>query len=111
MTNIQLSESAKKRILEIRDQDNSSQKFLRITVKGGGCSGYQYIFDLDDKNFDDDLIIYKNGEDVIAKTDKISEQFINGSLIEFIEELGASYFKVTNPNAINNCGCGSSFSL
>lgn len=111
MNNIFLSESAKNRILEIRNQDVNKQKFLRLTVKGGGCSGFQYIFELDDKNLEDDLIIFSNDSDIIAKTDKVSEQFIQGSTIDYIEELGASYFKVSNPNATANCGCGSSFSI
>lgn len=111
MINISLSESAKNRILEIRKQNSSDHKFLRLTVKSGGCSGFQYIFELDDKNLEDDIVIYSDGSDIIAKTDKISEQFIQGSTIDFIEELGASYFKVANPNASANCGCGASFSL
>ena len=111
MTNIELTESAKKRVLEIKNQQENSQKFLRLTVKGGGCSGFQYIFELDEKNLDDDLIICANGDDVIAKTDSISQQFIDGSTIDFVEELGASYFKVNNPNASANCGCGASFSV
>ncbi|NBX52524.1 MAG: iron-sulfur cluster assembly accessory protein [Proteobacteria bacterium] len=111
MTNINLSQSAKNRILEIRNQADNSKKFLRLSVKGGGCSGFQYIFELDEKNLEDDLIICSNGDDVIAKTDSISQQFIDGSTIDFVEELGASYFKVNNPNASANCGCGASFSV
>jgi iron-sulfur cluster insertion protein len=111
MNNIELTQSAKNRIIFIKNQNNNSQKFLRLTVKGGGCSGFQYIFELDDKNQDDDLIIFCEGENIIAKTDKTSEPFISGSKIDFVEELGASYFKVSNPNASSNCGCGASFSV
>lgn len=111
MNNIDLTESAKNRIIFIKNGANNSQKFLRLTVKGGGCSGFQYIFELDDKNLDDDLIICSDGENIIAKTDKTSEPFLTGSKIDFVEELGASYFKVSNPNASSNCGCGSSFAV
>jgi iron-sulfur cluster insertion protein len=111
MNNIELTESAKNRIIFIKNNSNNLQKFLRLTVKGGGCSGFQYIFELDDKNLDDDLIICCEDKNIIAKTDKTSEPFLAGSKIDFVEELGASYFKVSNPNASSNCGCGSSFSV
>jgi iron-sulfur cluster insertion protein len=111
MNNIELTESAKNRIISIKNNSNNLQKFLRLTVKGGGCSGFQYIFELDDKNLDDDLIICCEDKNIIAKTDKTSEPFLTGSKIDFVEELGASYFKVSNPNASSNCGCGSSFSV
>ena len=115
MNNVELTESAKNRILEIKNNTNNPQKFLRLTVKRGGCSGFQYIFELDDKNLADDLIICeenKSGEmNLIAKTDAVSLQFIEGAKIDFVEELGASYFKVVNPNATANCGCGSSFAI
>lgn len=108
---ISLSQNAINRVLEIRKEKNDLNKFLRLTVKSGGCSGFQYIFELDDKNLADDLIIYQENQNIIAKTDEISKQFIEGSVIDYIEELGASYFKVTNPNAKANCGCGSSFGV
>jgi iron-sulfur cluster insertion protein len=115
MNNIELTESAKNRILEIKNNTNNPHKFLRLTVKSGGCSGFQYIFELDDKNLEDDLIICEENigivENLIAKTDKVSLQFIEGAKIDFVEELGASYFKVVNPNATANCGCGSSFAV
>jgi len=115
MNNVELTESAKNRILEIKNNTNNPQKFLRLTVKSGGCSGFQYIFELDDKNLEDDLIICEENVDdaknLIAKTDKVSLQFIEGAKIDFVEELGASYFKVVNPNATANCGCGSSFAV
>ncbi|MFZ9181305.1 MAG: HesB/IscA family protein [Rickettsiales bacterium] len=108
---ISLSQNAINRVLEIRKEKNDLNKFLRLTVKSGGCSGFQYIFELDDKNLADDLIIYQENQNIIAKTDEISKQFIEGSVIDYIEELGASYFKVTNPNAKANCGCGASFGV
>lgn len=111
MTDIVLTENAIKRLLEIRNQAPNNNKFLRLTVKGGGCSGFQYVFELDDKNLDDDLIICVYQNEILAKTDKVSLDFIVGAKIDFVEELGASYFKVNNPNAKANCGCGASFGV
>lgn len=111
MNEITLNKSAIERIEEIKLKQNNPAKFLRISVSGGGCSGFQYIFDLDDKILDDDIKISEINSAIFAVTDPVSLQFLQGSVIEFVKELGASYFKVTNPNASANCGCGSSFSV
>lgn len=111
MTDITLTENAIKRLLEIRNQPQNLHKFLRLTVKGGGCSGFQYVFELDNKNLDDDFIICSYNNEIIAKTDKVSLDYIAGAKIDYVEELGASYFKVNNPNAKANCGCGASFGV
>jgi len=107
MNSVTLSNSALKRISEIQSKENNHEKFLRVSISGGGCSGFQYIFELDDKRREDDLEIEKN----IAVTDETSLPFLNGAEIDFVKELGASYFKVNNPNAKASCGCGSSFSV
>jgi iron-sulfur cluster assembly accessory protein len=107
---VQLTPNAINRIKQIQHESVNYNKFLRLTVKGGGCSGFQYVFELDDKELPDDLIICENNDKIIAKTDKVSENFIINSQIDYVEELGASYFKVINPNASANCGCGASFS-
>lgn len=107
MNSVTLSNSALERISEIRSKENNHEKFLRVSISGGGCSGFQYIFELDDKRREDDLEIEKN----IAVTDETSLPFLNGAEIDFVKELGASYFKVNNPNAKASCGCGSSFSV
>lgn len=108
---ISLTNSAIERIKEIREKPNNHEKFLRIGISGGGCSGFQYLFDLDEKSGADDIKIYEENSQILAKTDETSLQFLDGCEIDFVKELGASYFKVNNPNAKAKCGCGSSFSI
>ncbi len=107
MNSVTLTNSALERIREIKSKENNQEKFLRVSISGGGCSGFQYIFELDDKRREDDLEIEKN----IALTDETSLPFLSGAEIDFVKELGASYFKVNNPNAKASCGCGSSFAI
>ena len=107
MNNVSLTNIALERICEIKQKPENQQKFLRISISGGGCSGFQYIFELDDKRKNDDVEIIKD----TAITDQTSLPFLNGAEIDFVKELGSSYFKVKNPNAKANCGCGSSFSI
>lgn len=83
---------------------------LRVTVEGGGCSGFQYIFTLVDKFSTSDRIFEKDGVKVVV--DDISLGFIKGATIDYVEELIRSSFMVTqNPNASSGCGCGSSFTV
>ena len=83
--------------------------YFRITVLGGGCAGFQYKFDFENKKNDDDILIKTNTISVLI--DKISLGLINGSKIDYVNELIGSSFKVTNPKASSSCGCGTSFSL
>ena len=83
--------------------------YFRITVLGGGCAGFQYKFDFDSKKNDDDILIKTNKISVLI--DKTSLELINGSKIDYVDELIGSSFKVTNPKASSSCGCGTSFSL
>ncbi len=108
---ITLTKSAIERVKEIRQKESNQGKFLRVGVSGGGCSGFQYLFDLDNKLEEGDIKIYEEGSEILALTDETSLQFLDGCEIEFVRELGASYFKVINPNAKASCGCGSSFSV
>jgi iron-sulfur cluster assembly accessory protein len=108
---IKLSNSAIERIKEIKQKESNHDKFLRISISGGGCSGFQYLFDLDNKTKKEDVAIYEEDGKLIANTDETSLQFLDGCEIEFVRELGSSYFKVNNPNAKSSCGCGSSFSV
>ena len=108
---ITLTKSAIERVKEIRKKESNQGKFLRVGVSGGGCSGFQYLFDLDNKLEEEDIKIYEEGSEILALTDETSLQFLDGCEIEFVRELGASYFKVINPNAKASCGCGSSFSV
>ncbi len=114
MTNtdkIILSHSAIERVIEIRKKSENQGKFLRISVDSGGCSGFQYLFNLDDKSQEGDLVVLKKDSDLIAVTDETSLQFLTDCKVDFVKELGASYFKVENPNAASGCGCGASFSI
>jgi iron-sulfur cluster assembly accessory protein len=111
MTSVTLTNSALERIKEIRQKEANKEKFLRISISGGGCSGFQYIFELDEKSLDGDIEIAKESVKKLVITDETSMPFLEGAEIDFIQELGSSYFKVNNPNAKANCGCGSSFSV
>ena len=82
---------------------------LRVAVEGGGCSGFQYQFELVDRSNDDDLRIERDG--AAALVDEMSLVLLKGSEIDFIDELAGAEFKVRNPNAKSSCGCGVSFSI
>ncbi|MGQ0741445.1 MAG: iron-sulfur cluster insertion protein ErpA [Alphaproteobacteria bacterium] len=82
---------------------------LRLSVEGGGCSGFQYHFTLDDLQAPDDLLLEREGAKVVI--DPVSLDFLKGSEIDFADEMIGASFKVNNPNAKMSCGCGTSFSL
>lgn len=103
---ITVDDSAVKRIQALRIQKAKPQLMLRITVDGGGCSGFQYKLDLTDEVTDKDLSF---ADSVI--TDDISMTFIKGATVRFEEGLIGSEFKIDNPNALSGCGCGTSFSV
>ncbi len=92
----------------IEEEDNSNLK-LRIYISGGGCSGFQYGFSLDDNIADDDRTFEHAGVTVVV--DETSLGLLEGSEVDFREELGGAFFQITNPNATANCGCGASFSI
>ena len=108
---ITLSESALERVRELRQKEVNHNKFLRVGVSGGGCSGFQYLFNLDDKSNADDIKVCVEDGQILAATDETSMPFLEGCVVDFVRDLGASYFKVNNPNAKASCGCGSSFSV
>jgi iron-sulfur cluster assembly accessory protein len=85
------------------------RQLLRVAVDGGGCSGFQYRFELIDAAEADDLVIERDG--AAAVVDVISLALLKGSQIDFVDELAAAEFKVRNPNAKSSCGCGVSFSI
>ena len=101
-----IDESAVKRIHELRDQQDKSGLMLRITVEGGGCSGFQYKLELTEEQKDKDEVF----ENAII-TDDISLPFLDGSVIKFEKALIGSEFKIENPNAVSGCGCGTSFAV
>lgn len=106
---ITLTDAAAKQIRLLRDKQNAPDLMLRLTVLGGGCSGFQYKFDFDSSKNDDDFT-FENG-DVTLITDDASLDLLNGASVDYVSELIGSSFQVNNPNAESGCGCGVSFSL
>jgi iron-sulfur cluster insertion protein len=108
MGNINITDKAISKIQEVLS--TQKMKYFRIKVKGGGCSGFQYIFKSDnDLNQEKDVIFNFNNLQVII--DKNSMEFIDQSELDYKEEMIGSSFSITNPKAKNSCGCGSSFSI
>ena len=105
---VTLSESAARRINEIIAGETNA-KVLRLAVEGGGCSGFQYTFDLVAEAQADDLVLERSGARVVI--DPVSLQFLSGSEIDFVDDLMGQQFKINNPNATASCGCGTSFSI
>ncbi len=108
-TGVGLSESAVEKLSGLIAAEGDSSQMLRITVNGGGCSGFTYAFDFDDKANEDDRTFETDGVKVVV--DEASLEFINGSVLNYVESLGGSHFTLENPNATSSCGCGSSFSV
>ena len=105
-----VSENAARRIsVLLKEEQEAENKFMRVAVEGGGCSGFQYIFKFDSVKSHDDLVFEKN--DVSVVIDEISLELLKGGTLDFTEELIGSYFQVINPNASSGCGCGTSFSI
>ena len=103
-----VSKNAALRIQYLLKQEEKNC-FFRLKVNGGGCSGFQYDFSFDKNRNEDDLIFkYHNTEILI---DEMSLTFLDGSTLDFIDDLSGSFFQVNNPNASSSCGCGNSFSI
>jgi iron-sulfur cluster assembly accessory protein len=107
-TEIRLTERAARRIGEIL-RDEPAGTMLRLSVEGGGCSGFQYKFDIDRSQASDDLVIRRDGAAVLIDT--VSVAYLAGSEIDFVDDLIGASFRVHNPNATASCGCGTSFSI
>lgn len=107
--NLFITDSCAARIAKLREIQGNDALMLRVTVNGGGCSGFQYAFDLTDKTSDEDITFTHNGVAVV--TDDVSLSFLAGCTVNFKDELGAAFFEVDNPNATSSCGCGTSFSI
>ena len=103
---LNIDDSAVKRIKELRETQGKDALMLRVTVDGGGCSGFQYILELSEETKDKDLTF----ADSIV-TDDISIPFLKGSTIIFKDELIGNGFEIDNPNAASGCGCGTSFAV
>jgi iron-sulfur cluster assembly accessory protein len=105
---ISLSPRAAQRIAEIMRAEGKPV-MLRVAVSGGGCSGFQYGFVLDDTKNEDDLVVERDGAVVVV--DSVSLEFLKGAEIDFVDNLMGRSFQVKNPNAKSSCGCGASFSV
>lgn len=107
-SDITLSEAAAKRIAQIVAADAGKQA-LRVSVEGGGCSGFSYKFDLAEDPADDDIVIARGDAKVLI--DSLSVVYMVSSEIDFVDNLLGQSFQIKNPNAVASCGCGTSFSI
>jgi iron-sulfur cluster insertion protein len=105
---IELKPSAVEKIRDLIAEENNPDLKLRIFVQGGGCSGFSYGFTFDETAQEDDFDLEFNGVHLLM--DSMSAQYLSGSTVDYKEDLMGSEFKISNPNAVTTCGCGSSFS-
>jgi iron-sulfur cluster assembly accessory protein len=105
---VTVSERAAGRISEILHGEGAGA-MLRVSVEGGGCSGFQYKFDIERSQAPDDLVVARGGATVLI--DPVSLNYLSGSEIDFVDDLIGASFRVVNPNATASCGCGTSFAL
>jgi iron-sulfur cluster insertion protein len=104
-----VSAGAARRIAKVLSAEGRPDARLRVSVAGGGCSGFQYVFAIDDKSEDGDVVIDRDGASVVV--DGMSLMYVIGAELDFVEDLTGSYFRVKNPNASSSCGCGTSFAI
>lgn len=105
---IAVTDKAASRILSVMEKEPPGS-MLRVSVAGGGCSGFQYIFDVDREKAPGDLVIEHDGATVLI--DETSLDLLEGCTIDFVDDLVGQSFRITNPNATSSCGCGTSFAL
>ena len=108
MENVTVTERAARRIGEILGKE-APGAMLRVSVEGGGCSGFQYKFDVEKAQEPDDVVIQRDGAVVLI--DQVSLGFLTGSQIDYVDDLIGAAFKIENPNATAACGCGTSFTI
>jgi len=106
---VQLTDAAARRIEYLMTQEGDESLMLRLSVSGGGCSGFQYGFSFDNQTNEDDHLFEKNGVKMVV--DDVSLDLLAGSEVDFVEDLIGAAFQVRNPNAASSCGCGSSFAI
>ena len=104
---VTISASAAKRLNAILKGEAGAA--LRITVKGGGCSGFSYAYDIDTSRADDDFVAVRDGATVVI--DPVSLEMMKGSEVDFVDDLMGQSFRIKNPNAVASCSCGVSFSV
>ena len=107
-TNVTVSDNAAKRIAAIIARSEGADA-LRISVEGGGCSGFSYKYDLTSDREPDDLVLEHDGARVVI--DPVSLAYMDGSVVDFVDDLMGQSFQIRNPNAVASCGCGTSFSV
>jgi iron-sulfur cluster assembly accessory protein len=108
MASVELTDRAAERISQIV-AGTGAAKMLRVSVQAGGCTGFQYSFDLVDDREASDFVVERNGATVLI--DDVSLPLMAGARIDFVDDLIGASFKVTNPNAVETCGCGVSFTI
>ncbi len=108
MSCVTISRSAARRVAAILKKEPAGSS-LRISVNGGGCSGFQYAFEITPGTAADDFVVEQDG--AVLRIDPVSLEFMKGSEIDFVDDLIGQSFKVHNPQATASCGCGTSFSL
>jgi iron-sulfur cluster insertion protein len=106
---ITMTKQAVARIAELIEKQQNDKLMLRLTVSGGGCSGFQYGFKLDDHKNNDDIFFTDGGVTLVI--DPASLDILGGSEVDYVEDLIGASFQIKNPNAASSCGCGTSFSI
>ena len=106
---LNITESAVLKVKKLIAEENKKNLYLRAFVTGGGCSGFQYGFKLDENTEDDDTVLKEGSVSVLI--DSLSIQYLFGSTLDYVENLEGSKFVIENPNATTTCGCGASFSI
>lgn len=106
---VKLTESAAARVQTLIEMEGRPNLMLRLGVSGGGCSGFQYGITLDDQINDDDVVTEQHGVRLVV--DQTSLEVLDGTQVDFVEDLMGAAFQFSNPNASSTCGCGTSFSV
>lgn len=106
---LSLSDLAVEKVKETMSKQGMSEGGLRVSVVGGGCSGFQYSLGLDANARDNDIVVEQDGVKLFV--DPISQQYVHGTMLDYVNGLHGAGFKFVNPNASRTCGCGSSFSV
>lgn len=108
-TLLEFSDSAVKKLKALQVEEQKPNLMLRVSVYGGGCSGFQYTFSLEEEAKPVDRTVEKGGVTLVI--DQMSYQYLTGSTVDYVEGLEGAMFVVNNPNATSTCGCGASFSI
>jgi len=107
--NIDFSDAAVDKVKTLMQQEGDDSLRLRVFITGGGCNGFSYGFTFDEDVAEDDAVVEKAGVSMVV--DAMSYPYLEGAVVDYVEDLSGSQFVVTNPNAASTCGCGNSFSV